>query len=177
MVKSTPPDPHRFAQHLPRGIRASTLEEALSALTERYGEPERAPMEGGLVAHSIATEDTHYRIIQGGGALVGIHTAPAAMVQLFIRPCSGRAGALTGTGSATGSVLFAGNLTTIATAGAIANFWALYAATPNICAAPCKTIPLNPMLTSVSVTVVARVFGVPSRITVTVDYTSTLWCV
>lgn len=177
MVKSTPPNPHRFAQHLPGGIRASTLEEALGALTERYGKPEQVPMEDGLVAHAIATEHTHYRIIRGATAFVGIHTAPTAMVQLFIRPCSGRAGALTGTGSATGSVLFAGTLVAIATADAIANFWALYAAIPNICAAPCRTIPLNPTLTSVSVTVVARVFGVPSRITVTIDYTSTLWCV
>lgn len=177
MLKNTRTNPYRFAQHLPDGVRAATLEEALAALTERFGQPEEHKLADGMVAHTIATEDTHYRIVRAGSALIGLHTAPTAIQQLFIRPCSGRAGALTGTGSATGNVLRLVALTELATADAFVNFWALYAAMPNICAAPCKTIPLNPSLTSVSVTVVKRFFGWPVTITVTVDYTCTLWCV
>lgn len=179
MPKSTPRNPYRFASHVP-GLRAATLPEALAALEDRFGRGVEEELADGLAAVLFEDEERHARVYRdvGSGQLIGIRSGPARIIQAFFRACSGPAGRLTGTGSATGAVVFTQLLHQEALGKALANWALLYAAVPSPCAAPCLYLPLHqPALSNLGYTVNSRILGVPWGITVTVDVTAQMWCV
>ena len=179
MIKSTPPNPHRFVLHLPEGSQAASLEDVLEVLSERYGEGSEEQTDEGLLATVFEDEDKSVRVFKdaGSGSLVAILTRPTAKIQMFFRPCSGWGGRATATGTATGSVLVIAVLLVAAQAEALLNYARLIAAIPNLCGAPCFMVPVGPYMSDTSVTVVRRFLGVPYWITVSVDMSAELICV
>lgn len=179
MIKSTPPNPYRFVLHLPEGSQAASLEEVLKVLSEKYGEGSEERKAEGLLPIVFEGEDKSVRVFKdaGSGSLIAILTRPTAKIQMFIRPCSGWGGRATATGTATGNVLFIVGLTAAAQAVALRNYARLIATIPNLCGVPCFMVPVGPYPSDISVTVVRRFFGIPTRITVSVDMSAELICV
>jgi hypothetical protein len=163
--------PLRYSNHLPAGITANSLDEVAEKLEREVGVRGVAGRVGDLDEIHYHLEDRDIRLYRQGGVYVAIRSAPTKPVQAFFRPCSGVAGPLTGTGTASGLVFGATGLYALALARAHQSFWMLLPMACGVCAG-CICLPLGPFPSGVSITGAGFL-----RITVTVDVSANILCI
>lgn len=161
---------NRYAAHLPESVPAGSLTEASHMLNEKYGEPTQTPLSGSLVEMHHELEDRDIWLYREASTFIAIRSAPKPIAQAFFRPCSGYAGTLTGTGSATGFHLFFPALLAIAHVRAQSSLAGLLPMACSLCN-PCICLPIGPYPSGIGTSI-----GL-IRTTITMDVSAQLFCV